>query len=320
MTLQRPGPGDRGRISAGPHATLRDTVAAWDLFLGACDDIDMAGPTRKGGRSPAAVLALLGSWPEGRPLSALRSDALGGVMDAEPLRDIDARVLAAHGSGEPQVLRDALRRARDDIADWSATPAAPEEALLPVAGPLGIVPLGTLVSASAYQLAVAARDLAPAGLQPPTALMDAGVRALVDSVGAVAAATLAGSGDAPLTLRVTTPRERLEVCAIGRDWTTCTSPSVAAVISGPPSLECSPEVLIDIASGRVSAPVAYARGDITADNLSGLLRVATALAAAPALPGGDALRAAVSAYGVTSQAAASAGRVATAAWKRLRGS
>lgn len=320
MTLQRPEPADRGRVGADALGTLADTLAAWDLFLGALDAVDMSAPTRKGGRSVAHVLCLLGSWPEGRPLPRMRSDALDGRTDAEPLRAIDARVLAAHERDRPEDLRDALLRARADIAEWVAAPAASDEALLPVGGPLGIVPLGTLVAASAYQLAVAARDLEPAGMVVPEGLMDAGVRALVDSVGAVAVATRAGSPDDPISLRVVTPRQSLEVCAAGDDWrTTIAAAGAGASSLGTPSLAGDPAVLLDIASGRVAAPAAYARGEIAAENLGGLLRVATTLAAAPGLPGGDALRAAVSAYAVTTQAAASAGRAATAVWRRIRG-
>lgn len=320
MTLQRPAPGDRGRISVDARGTMADTVEAWNLFIAALDGVDVSGPTRKGRRSVAYVLALLGSWPEGRPLDLMRADALAGRTDAEPLRDIEARVLAAHQGDGPAILHAALVRARDDIAEWAATPAASNEALLPVGGPLGIVPLGTLVAASAYQLAVAARDLAPAGMEAPDALTSAGVRALVDSVGAVAAATRAGSATSPLSLRVTTPDHLLEVCAVDGDWRTDahgTDPDRRD--PDLPALRCRSEVLIDIASGRVNAPAAYARGDVTAENLGGLLRVATALAAAPSLPGGEALRTAVSAYALTSQAAGSAGRAAAATWNRLRG-
>jgi len=65
---------------------------------------------------------------------------------------------------------------------------------------LGPLPLSTLVGAGAYELAVHALDLAPAGARAPsTTLLSAGVAALVDTTGALAARCDISAGAACLS-------------------------------------------------------------------------------------------------------------------------
>lgn len=322
VTLPRPESADRGRITSDPHAVVAEAVAAWDAFLLALADVDGAGSTRKSDRSVARVLTVLGSWPEGRPLEHLRADAIAGRHGAEALDDTEGRVLAAHADATDDEIHAALMRARDDIAAWGASPEFAAESLLEVGGPLGVVPLGTMVAASSYQLAVASRDLAPAGMRTPPTVLDAGVRALLDSVGAVAAASGSATSSAPLDLRVHTPRLGARLCVVGPDWRLVAvddAPDLGDATTGQgPLLTCTSEVLLDIASGRLAAPVAYARGAIQVEDLAGLLRVATILASAPGLPGTDGLRAALAAYAATTRAADAMGRAVGGAWRRLR--
>ena len=318
MTLPRPESADRGRISSEPDAVIAETVAAWDAFLLALADVDRDGPTRTSNRSVARVLTVLGSWPEGRPLEHLRADAIAGRHGAEALDDTEGRVLAMRAHATDDQILAALRRARDDIAAWGASTERAAESLLDVGGPLGVVPLGTLVAASSYQLAVASRDLAPAGMHTPDIVLDAGVCSLLDSVGAVVAASGSATERAPLDLSVDMPRLSVRICVVGADWRVDVGERSDTVTDGGPSLTCTPDVLVDIASGRLAAPVAYARGAIQAHDLVGVLRVATILASAPGLPGTEGLRAAVGAYAATTRAADAMGRAVGGAWRRLR--
>jgi hypothetical protein len=203
-----------------------------------------------------------------------------------------------------------LQRARDEVATWAASPDVSREALLPVAGPLGVVPLGTLVAATAYQCAVAARDLAPAGVHATPALLGRGLAALIDTVGAVAS-----QQQATLSLTALTPQMSIGTGARGGDWRTIpvTSPEG-------PTLTCDAGLLLDIAAGRASAPAAYARGDIRAQDLQGLLAVAQVLARSPGLPGTDGLRAGLQAYEASAAATRAVGDALGSAWRKLRGS
>lgn len=305
-----PAPGERGRVTADLAGTLHATLAAWDDLLAAVADVDMEAPTRKEGRTAALTLVVLGSWPEGRPLPNIRRDALEGLQTAEPLDAIDDRIVEAHARGPRADIMDSLQRARDEVATWAGSSDVDREALLPVAGPLGIVPLGTLVAATAYQCAVAVRDLGPAGVTAPSALMGRGLAALVDTVGAVAA-----QQEAVLALTAITPEIRIGTGARNGDWRT-----VAVAEPEGPALLCNAGLLLDVAAGRTSAPAAYARGEIRAQDLPGLLTVAKALAAAPGLPGTDGLRTALQAYESSAATARAVGEVLGSAWRRLRGS
>jgi hypothetical protein len=303
-----PTPGERGRASQDALGLLEATLVAWDEFLSAIGDVDLAAPSRKPGRTAARVLVVLGAWPESRGLQRMRSDALAGITTAEPLDDLEQRVIAAHADDDRETIWGALLRARSDIAEWASSPHLEEEALLPVGGPLGVVPLGTLVAASAYQCAVAARDLVPAGVQPPSDLLAHGLAALVDTVGAVAA-----QQPADLSLTAETPQVRIGTGVRGEDWRT----TVVTVAIGP-TLVCDAGLLLDIASGRASAPAAYARGDLRAHDLPGLLVVAQALASAPGLPGTEGLRTALQGYAASAAAARAVGDALGSAWRRLR--
>lgn len=305
-----PAPGERGRVSADLQGTLDATVGAWDDLLAAIADVDPSAPTRKPGRDAARTLVVLGSWPEGRPLAAIRHDALAGVTTAEHLDAIEGRVIDTHVGDSREELLESLRRARDDVATWAASPDVSREALLPVSGPLGVVPLGTLVAATAYQCAVAARDLAPAGVHATPALLGRGLAALIDTVGAVAS-----QQGATLSLTALTPQVGIGTGAHGGDWRTIpvTSPEG-------PTLTCDAGLLLDIAAGRASAPASYARGDIRAQDLQGLLSVAQVLARSPGLPGTDGLRAGLQAYEASAAATRAVGDALGSAWRKLRGS
>lgn len=304
----QPATGERGRLSADLVGALEATVGAWDDLLAAVSQVDPAAPARKSGRTAARTLVVLGSWPEGRPLPDIRRDALAGVTTAEPLEAIEGRVIAARSGASREALLESLRLARDEVADWARSPDVAHEALLPVAGPLGVVPLGTLVAATAYQCAVAVRDLEPAGVRATPALLGRGLAALIDTVGAVAA-----QQQAALSLTALTPEVRMGTGARGGDWRT-----VVVDAAEGPALTCSAGVLLDIAAGRVSAPAAYARGEIRAQDLTGLLAVAQVLASAPGLPGTEGLRTALQAYASSAAAARAVSDAVGSVLQRMR--
>ncbi|TEX52317.1 MAG: hypothetical protein B7C55_00965 [Actinomycetales bacterium mxb001] len=299
--------GERGRVTSDLPDLLASTVGAWDALLAAVEGVDLGTVGRKDGRTAARTLVVLGSWTEGRPLARIRDDALAGVLDAEPLDAIEERVVSMHAGDDARTILDALRRARDDIATWASSPDVVDEARLPVGGPLGVVPFGTLVAATAFQCAVAARDLGPAGVTAPDSLTTAGLAALIDTVGAVAAQQRAA-----VSLAAITPQIRVGTGSLDADW--CTRDVADATPS--PALIGDAGLLLDIAAGRVSAPAAYARGDMRARDLTGLLALVQVLAAAPGLPGTEGLRQALQAYTATADAARKVGDALGGAWKR----
>ena len=302
-----PEPGARGRVTSDLPDLLASTVSAWDTLLALVEDLDLRAVGRKDGRTAARTLVVLGSWPEGRPLARIRDDALAGTLDAEPLDSIEDRIISAHVDDDRSAILEALQRARGDVATWAASPDAPAEAQLPVGGPLGIVPFGTLVAATAFQCAVAARDLGPAGVTTPDSLAAAGLASLIDTVGAVAA-----QQGAAVALAAITPQIRIGAGALDGDW--CTRPVAEGTAS--PALLTDAGLLLDIAAGRASAPAAYARGDLRARDLTGLLALVQVLAKAPGLPGTEGLRQALQAYTASADAARKVGDALGSAWKR----
>jgi hypothetical protein len=175
--------------------------------------------------------------------------------------------------------------------------------------------LGTLVAATAYQCAVAVRDLEPAGVVAPPRLLAHGLAALIDTVGAVAAQQQSAQQQSALSLMAITPQVRVGTGACDGNWRT-------AGMEAPegPAIICDAGLLLDIASGRTSAPAAYTRGDLRAQDLSGLLDVAQVLARSPGLPGTDGLRAALQAYDSSAAMARAVSGAVGSAWRRLRGS
>lgn len=296
MGMPNPAIGERGRVSGDARGLALLTVEAWDAFLSAAHGIDLLSVGRKDGRTAARTLVVLGSWPEGRTLEHIRADALAGRRDAEPLDDVEARVVQAHVSDARTDIWAALVRSRDGIARWAASPDVEAESMLPVGGPLGVVPMGTLVAAQAYQCAVAALDLAPAGVIAPDTLVMAGLASLIDTVGAVAA-----QQDAALTLLAITPAATWGTRTLGPNWHT-THLDDAQSQSGP-ALIGDASTILDIASGRRFAPAVYARGDVKVREVNDLLGVARVLASAPALPGTEGLRTALTAYSSATQVA-----------------
>ena len=305
-----PEPGERGRASADLPGMLAATVAAWDALIAEVSHIPLSVVGRHKKRTAARTLVVLGSWPEGRPLAAIRADALSGITTAAPLDAIEDRIITAHVHDSAEEILASLERARDDVATWAASPNLDQEALLPVGGPLGVVPLATLVAATSYQCAVAALDLAPLGVRASNELLAAGLASLVDTVGAVAV-----QQEGAITLLALTPQLRIGTATDGPDW--CTR-QVDDEMPGP-ALVCSAGLLLDIASGRASATAAYARGEVQARDLGGLVTVAQVLAGAPGLPGTEGLRTALQAYTASAQAAQRVGNALGSAWRRLAG-
>lgn len=302
-----PDRGDRGRVTSDLPDLLARTVQAWDELLVVVDDVDLRAIGRKDTRTAARTLVVLGSWPEGRPLPRIRDDALAGIVEAEHLDDVEARIIAAHVDDDRAAILGALQRARHEVATWASSPDVAAEAVLPVGGPLGIVPLGTLVAATAFQCAVAARDLGPAGVSTPESLSAAGLSALIDTVGAVAA-----QQKASVCLAVITPGLSIGTGSRSGDW--CTHRVSDDTTS--PALLGDAGLLLDIAAGRASAPAAYARGDLRARDLTGLLALVQVLARAPGLPGTEGLRQALQAYTASADAARKVGDALGSAWKR----
>lgn len=276
----RPAPGETGLLTDFPQ--LRDRIlASWDLFVPLAQSIDLDARTRSRGNRARDLLIPLGAWPDARGIHGMIADARAGNREAESESAAEKRLRAAHATASDTEVLDALTTARDHIADWIRSDAARSESHLVTGSPLGPVPLGTMIHAAAFQLAVIARDLRPAGAPDIPDLDALGVVALVDSSGAVAARL-----DATASIAAVTPEVNAGTGAESGRWrTTVTGDDhdrLGPAVLGPAGL------LVDIAAGRVDL-IELARRLRVRDG-RGLVGMSVVLDGIPDLPAAAMLR------------------------------
>lgn len=301
--LLRPSSHEQGRATAHLNNLLHDTRNAWRIglrLIEALDSADLDRPSRVRGRTVREVLLPVGTWPQSHSMAKMVEAAQQGNTTTPPRSLIDSDIRHHHFAAEKAQIVQSWQQTLIDIEQWESSGAAAEQALLPVGGPLGVVPLATLVGASAFQLAVAVRD---AGLNEPGSgaytddvlrLQRYGLHALTDSAGAVCARYTRDQPETEiLMLRIVTAPIRVGFGASQGAWRTALLPD--PVTQDGPRIDADAGVMIDMAAGRRSPLTAAARREITFADPGGLLTVATALASTPDLPGGDALRAALTA-------------------------
>ncbi|MFN8124938.1 MAG: hypothetical protein U0R64_00280 [Candidatus Nanopelagicales bacterium] len=238
----RPVTGEMGLVTDLPDLARR-VVRAWDLFVPIAESVDLSGPTRSRGNSARDLLIPLGAWPDARGLHGMVADAHAGVHEVESESSAEKRLRAAHRDATDDEVRTALRTAREHLRAWVTGPDLATEAPLVTASPLGPVPIGTMVHAAAFQLAVIARDLRPAGADESPELDALAVVSLVDSSGAVAARL-----DATASIAAVTPAVSAGVGALPGAWRTVVTTdgdALGPAVLGPAGL------LVDIAAGRV---------------------------------------------------------------------
>jgi uncharacterized protein (TIGR03083 family) len=265
----------------------RDEIAglvlpAWDAFLGQVEATDLTRRTRLPGWRVQEVAVHLGVWPEHAALADLVASARAGATGTPPDPDaVNARVTAAHrDAGRGEVL-EALRRNRAATVDYLEH-AEPALDTAPTVSTVGTLPLLSVVLGQAYELAVHGLDLAAAGAPPvPAEVLSAGLAALADVTGALAAAS-GISGGASLT----TPAGGWRFAADADGWTV--EPVAPGPVAGT-AVEAPADLLLEAASGRANPVTALARRRLRVHELSGLLRLAPIVQAAPGIPGGPLL-------------------------------
>jgi uncharacterized protein (TIGR03083 family) len=294
----RPEPLERGLTSAEAGATAALVAACWDGLAALVPSLSPDAPSRLPGWTVRDVLVHLGSWPEHERFAALLDDARNDRP--HHLDDVDARnamLVTAHADADPGQLVAALGRARDTAVGFLASPDAARVGATWTASRLGAVPVGTALVAACHELAVHALDVA-APQTVPAAVLDGGLAALVDTVGAIAA-----RAGLDTTLAVLTPHSRWAV-GIGRGcWTTVRLDlQLAARDLDWPAVEGTAHDILDASAGRSSGAQLMLARRLRPHDAPALLELLAALQAAGGLPGGAALRAAA-------LAAASAGRL-----------
>jgi hypothetical protein len=190
-------------------------------------------------------------------------------------------VTAAHRDATRGEVLAALRRNRAATVDYLEH-ADPALDTAPTVSTVGTLPLLSVVLGQAYELAVHGLDLADAGGLPvPPGVLSAGLAALADVTGALAAAEGITGG-----ALLTTPDGGWRFAADRTGWTVERVPP--GQVRGT-AVEAPADLLLEAASGRANPVAALARRRLKVHELSGLLRLAPIVQAAPGIPGGPLL-------------------------------
>jgi uncharacterized protein (TIGR03083 family) len=288
-----PSSGECGIASWEPDDLAALLLPAWDEFAEIAAEVDLDAPSRVRGWTARDVCVHLGSWPGARTLERMCAEAEADDLDLDDPRagtfdqtSHNEAVLAARAAAPRAEVVAALKESREAVAAFLSSDGVRRLGLRRVRSVLGPLPLSTLVGAGAYELAVHALDLQPAGAPEPSgAILTAGLAALVDTTGALAARCELSASAACLT-----PEGGWAFAATPAAWTTLELPAVP----GPwPTVLGDAPALLDASSGRRSVPPMLARRDLRVHHVAGLLALAPIVEAVPGLPGGPALRVAV---------------------------
>lgn len=284
-------PGERGLASADLGHVARLVDVAWAGLLEVAEAVDLAAPSRLAGWRAHDVLVHLGAWDGTAPFEQRVDDARTGRVRF--VDDVDARnaaVVAEHHDATRDEVLAALRAARERAATFLTSPDADVVGRRWVGSLVGDLPLTGVIAAQAYELAVHAMDLAPAGAPPPPrGLRNAAVGAVVDVAGALAARRRLD-----VALAVVTPDGRWATGTSGDSWTTVRIDSHTAPRDVRwPAVEGSAADILDAVAGRVLGAQLLITRRIRLHDVPGLLRLLPALDAVPTLPGGSALQTAV---------------------------
>ncbi|HET9658337.1 MAG TPA: maleylpyruvate isomerase N-terminal domain-containing protein [Kineosporiaceae bacterium] len=292
----RPEPLSRGLASGDPEDLAELFAGAWDAMIDLAGRIYPDQPSRLDGWTVRDVLIHLGSWEEHRIFARLLDDARHGRV--HELDDADARndlVVAAHHDASAEEILAALADARDRGLDFLCSPEAHTLGREWTETALGQLPVAGVLAASTFELAVHALDIAEPE-QIPVALLDAGVAALVDLVGALAARR-----GLRTMVAVVTPSGSWGTSTEPNSWMTVPLAPVQARELRWPAVEGCAQDILDAAAGRQLAAQLLLTRRFRLHDLPALLRLTPALEEVTGLPGGPALRAAARTLGQTAQ-------------------
>lgn len=279
-----------GMADAGRKEIAGMVLPAWDAFLTQAEDVDLSRSSRLPGWRAQEICVHLGLWPENTAMADLIASAKEGGTGTPPDVDaVNATVTTAHRDASREQVLDALRRNREATERYLTE--EPEDLdTAPTVSVVGRLPLLSVVLGQAYELAVHGLDLADLGAPAvPDEVLQSGLAALTDVTGALAA-TCRITGGATLT----TPDGGWRFAADPSGWTVA---RVAAGSTSGAAVEAPAAVLLEAASGRLNPVPAVARRRLKVRDVSGLLKLAPIVQAAPGIPGGPILQLAAKTVG-----------------------
>jgi uncharacterized protein (TIGR03083 family) len=294
-----------GLAGGDPDDVAALVSAAWAGIIEIAGSATLQAPSRLEEWSTRDVLIHLGSWDEHRSYARLIEDARRGrVHEVDDNNARNALVIASHHDAGRDEIVAALERARDRALEFLAGEDAEDVGRIWTESVLGPLPVTTVIVASTFELATHALDVSPA-CDVPAGLLDAGVAALADLAGALAARR-----DLRATVAVITPHGGWATAADEQNWATMRLPTGSrARVLGWPAVEGAAADMIDAAAGRRLAAQLVLTRRLRLYDLAGLLRFSSALEVVPGLPGGSAVQAASQALTQTGRLISRIGRL-----------
>ena len=285
--------GPRGLSDSDPAVLGEQVLACWDAFLdlATAPGTDLSRPSRLPGWSGRDVCVHLGAWDGTSPMQGVLDSARRGDLTdlGSPDAGNEAKVRAHRDAGDDEVVQ-GLLRARDAVEEFLEGPDLERYGRTPVGSTVGPLPVLSLVHAATYELAVHGTDLAPCGAPPPSPLLlDRGLASLVDVTGA-----LASKAGVHFVLTASTPDSGWRFTSTADGWTT--EPTPGGAFDGVGVRGTAVE-LLDASAGRVSLPTLLLSRRMVVQELPQWMRLAPLVAEVPGLPGGAALKGAVSGLG-----------------------
>jgi uncharacterized protein (TIGR03083 family) len=277
-SFSRRGLADLPATSLGPVV-----VGAWDEFLTLAADLDLTAPTRLSGWRVHDVLVHLGAWDDHRPVDDLLASVQSGASTAPSPPDADTqnkRLVEAHHDATPEQVLAALQDARDRVATYFDDGSHDELGRQTAHSTVGPLPVGAVVNATCYELAVHALDVAPD--RASWHLLSRGLAALADVTGALSARHGIAISVASMT---PTGGWRFESSADG--WTTTSLPPGRVDGTG---IEGDAALILDVSAGRHNAVPLLMSRKLVVHRLPTFLRLAPLVEEVPGIPGGAALR------------------------------
>lgn len=293
----RPEPDACGLASAEPDELRELFAGAWDAMIDLAGRVPLEQASRLPGWTARDVLVHVGSWDEHPTFASLLDDARHGRV--HELDDADARnamVVAAHHDADRADIQQALRTARDRGLDFLGSAELTTIGQDWTDSTVGRLPVTGVLMAVSFELAVHALDVAEPG-QVPGRLLDAGVGALVDLAGALAARR-----GLDVTVAVVTPVGSWATGCEPGAWTTVALPAgTRSKDLGWPAVEGRAQDVLDAAAGRQLAAQLLVTRRLKLHDVPALLRLSGALDEVTGLPGGSALHAATRALNQTAR-------------------
>lgn len=283
-------PGPRGLSDSDPTLLGETVLSCWDAFLdlATAPGVDLSRPSRLPGWSGRDVCVHLGAWDGTTPMDGILDSARRGDLAdlGSPDAGNEAKVRAHRDAGDDEVVQ-GLVRARDAVEAFLEGPDLDRHGRTPVGSTVGPLPVLSLVHAATYELAVHGMDLAPCGAPSPSALLlDRGLASLVDVTGA-----LASKAGVHFALTASTPDSGWRFTSTAGGWTT--EPTPGGAFDGVGVRGTAAE-LLDASAGRVSVPTLLMTRRMVVQELPQWMRLAPLVAEVPGLPGGAALKGAIS--------------------------